>query len=70
MNRNPSLYGASENDKHLIKHRADLCHSAATLLDKHQLVKYDRKTGHLESTVLGRIACNYYVKYPSMAVYN
>ena len=35
MNRNPTLYGASETDKNLIKHRADLCHSAATLLDKH-----------------------------------
>lgn len=50
--------------------RADLIHSAASILDKHLLIKYDRKTQSLESTILGKISSNYYVKYPSMAIYN
>ena len=74
MLRNPALYTIDsqeiEADPLLIKKRADLAHSAATILDKHGLIKYDRKTGLLESTVLGRIASYYYLKYPSVAVYN
>ena len=32
----------------------DLAHSAATVLDKHNLVKYDRRSGTLQATDLGR----------------
>lgn len=49
MMRNPALYGITkeefQNDQYLISRRADLIHSAATLLDKHNLIKYDRKSG-------------------------
>ena len=45
-------------------------HSAAVLLEKGGLVRYDRATGILHSTDLGRIASHYYVTYSSMAVYN
>ena len=52
MLRNPTLYGVShddlEHDKLLEQRRMDLIHTAATLLDKNQLVKYDRKTGLLQ----------------------
>ena len=51
MLRRPDLYGISfedyEDDKLLVRHRANLVHSSATLLDKFGLVKYDRKTGIL-----------------------
>lgn len=70
MLRNPSLYQVQEEDELLIKKRVDLIHSAGVLLDKHNLVKYDRRSGLLESTVLGRIASNYYIKYGSMGIYN
>lgn len=49
MLRNPKLYGISEDeiaeDRLLVKRRTDLIHSAASLLDKNQLVKYDKKIG-------------------------
>ena len=52
MLRNPTLYGIShddfDNDKLLEQRRMDLIHSAASLLDKNQLVKYDKKTGLLQ----------------------
>ena len=49
---------------------ADLIHSAAVLLEKGGLIRYDRNTGVFQSTDLGRIASHYYVAYSSMAVYN
>jgi len=46
---NPVLYGISadmlEDDKELEGRRADLIHTAATLLDKANLINYDRRTG-------------------------
>lgn len=54
MLRNPSLYFVTEEDLQvdplLVRKRADLCHSAAILLDKHNLIKYDRKSGVFEAT--------------------
>lgn len=38
----------------LQERRLDLAHSAAMLLDKHNLVKYDRRSGNLQATDLGR----------------
>ena len=34
--------------------RLDLAHSAALMLDRNGLVKYDRRTGNLQATDLGR----------------
>ena len=74
MMRSPEIYGISpedlENDRLLVKRRANLVHSAATLLDKYGLLKYDRKTGVMQPTALGKISSHYYVKYPSMEIYN
>ena len=72
MLRNPTLYNIPDfnNDQFLIKYRADLLHSASILLDKNNLITYDKKTGNLDSTILGKIASNYYIKYPSMQIYN
>eukprot|EP00897_Mesotaenium_endlicherianum_P008156 jgi/Mesen1/7369/ME000381S06604 len=74
MLRNPSLYGVSADefahDPALEGRRADLIHSAATELDKHSLIKYDRKSGFLQVTDLGRIASFYYIGHASMATYN
>ncbi|GIY38374.1 u5 small nuclear ribonucleoprotein 200 kDa helicase [Caerostris extrusa] len=45
MLRNPGLYGIHDNsdDQLLEKHRADLIYTAATLLDKSNLLKFDKK---------------------------
>ncbi|KAI8357996.1 Sec63-domain-containing protein [Mortierella sp. GBAus27b] len=74
MLRNPSLYSISpddlEDDPYLQKKRVDIVHSAATILDKCNMVKYDKRTGKFQSTELGRIASHYYVSHNSMATYN
>eukprot|EP01038_Epipyxis_sp_PR26KG_P008839 gene8839-11930_t len=73
MLRNPSLYGISADstsDPTLLQHRADLIHSAAAILDKHDLIKYDRKSGTFQSTALGRVASHYYVSHDSINIFS
>lgn len=70
----PVLYGVSadyrDDDPRLIQFRADLIHAAAVTLEKAGLVKYQRKSGALQSTELGRIASHYYITARSMTTYN
>ena len=70
--RQPSLYGVEslQSDPLLQQRRVDLAHAAATVLAKNNLIKYDRKTGQIQITDLGRIASHYYCTYESMATYN
>lgn len=74
MLRNPTLYGVSHDamkeDPLLEQRRADLVHTAAALLDRSGLVKYDRKSGALQVTELGRIASHFYCTHESMSTYN
>ncbi|XP_053622297.1 U5 small nuclear ribonucleoprotein 200 kDa helicase [Plodia interpunctella] len=74
MLRQPALYGISpekiQNDPLLELHRADLVHTAASLLDKAGLIKYERKSGHFQPTELGRIASHFYCTYETMQAYN
>ncbi|XAR59953.1 RNA helicase [Bertholletia excelsa] len=74
MLRNPTLYGlapdALTRDILLEERRADLIHSAATVLDKNNLAKYDRKSGYFQVTDLGRIASYYYITHGTISTYN
>ena len=74
MLKDPVLYSVGvdylEGDPTLVQKRADIVHSAAALLEKCHLIKYERSTGRFQSTELGRIASHYYVTYSSMATYN
>ncbi|KAI8147636.1 Sec63 Brl domain-containing protein [Fennellomyces sp. T-0311] len=74
MLRNPSLYNVSvddlDDDPYLEQKRVDLVHSAASVLDKCNLIKYDKKSGRFQVTELGRIASHYYVTHHSMSTYN
>ncbi|KAE8717867.1 SNRNP200 protein [Hibiscus syriacus] len=74
MVRNPTLYGLPADvlteDMTLVERRADLIHSAATILDKNNLVKYDRKSGYFQVTDLGRIASYYYISHGTITTYN
>lgn len=45
-------------------------HSAATILDKSNLIKYDRKSGYFQVTDLGRIASYYYITHGTISTYN
>jgi pre-mRNA-splicing helicase BRR2 len=73
MIQNPSLYGISEenlkDDPTLQSRRRDLVHTAATILEKSHLLRYDRKSGALHATPLGRVASQYYISHKSMGVY-
>ncbi|GLU00131.1 hypothetical protein SLE2022_175230 [Rubroshorea leprosula] len=74
MLRNPTLYGLPADvlsrDRTLEERRADLVHSAASILDRNNLVKYDRKSGYFQVTDLGRIASYYYITHGTIATYN
>ena len=73
MLRSPGLYSVGaeyEGDDALEQKRVDLIHSAATILEKSSLVKYDKRTGKLQSTELGRVASHYYITHVSMLTYN
>lgn len=73
MLRSPGLYSVGaeyEDDEALEQKRVDLIHSAATILEKSNLVKYEKKSGRLQATELGRIASHYYITHNSMLTYN
>ncbi|KAG6913445.1 hypothetical protein DXG01_006788, partial [Tephrocybe rancida] len=65
MLRSPDLYGVGvdyqDDDTGLIQKRADIIHLAAVLLEKCQLLKYERAIGRFQSLELGRIASHYYL---------
>ncbi|KAL7274426.1 Pre-mRNA-splicing helicase BRR2 [Rhizina undulata] len=73
MLRSPGLYSVGPeyaDDVALEQKRVDLIHSAATILEKCNLIKYDKKSGKLQGTELGRIASHYYITHNSMLTYN
>ena len=76
MLRNPTLYGIPnpevtlKSDPTLRQRRLDLVHSAACMLEKSQLILYDKNSGSLISTPLGRISSVFYIAHTSMATYS
>ena len=73
MLRSPGLYSVGadyEDDDALEQKRLDLVHSAAVVLEKSGLIKYEESTGRIQSTELGRIASHYYITHNSMTTYN
>ena len=74
MLKSPDVYGVDPvlraSDPTLKGHCRSLVHSAACLLEKSQLIRYDRRSGALQSTPLGRVSSHFYVSHESMAVYN
>ncbi|KCV68921.1 hypothetical protein H696_04341 [Fonticula alba] len=57
-------------DPTLLQRRTDLIHAAASALDRHQLVRYDRQSGRLQATELGRIASHYYITHGTMVAFS
>ena len=74
MLRSPTLYSVTadyaEDDPFLEQKRADIVHTAAALLEKCGLLRYERSTGNFTSNELGRIASHYYITHDSMATYH
>ncbi len=73
MVQNSALYLVPADERHadatLEKRRKELIHSAAIVLHKAKLIKYNRKTGEMESTDVGRIASDFYVGHKTMGIY-
>ncbi|SPO28171.1 probable ATP dependent RNA helicase [Ustilago trichophora] len=74
MLRTPTLYSVTadyaEDDPFLEQKRADIIHTAAAMLEKCGLLRYERRTGNFTSNELGRIASHYYITHDSMATYH
>lgn len=74
MLRNPNLYGVGidslTDDPKLEQRRADLIHTAAVELDKAGLCRYDRRSGALQATDLGKIASHYYISHGTVRAFN
>ncbi|PWY99701.1 putative ATP dependent RNA helicase [Testicularia cyperi] len=74
MLRSPALYSVTadyaDDDPFLEQKRADIIHTAAALLEKCGLLRYDRKTGNFTTNELGRIASHYYITHHSMLTYH
>ncbi|KAK2195922.1 bifunctional Immunoglobulin E-set/Sec63 domain/P-loop containing nucleoside triphosphate hydrolase/Winged helix-like DNA-binding domain superfamily/C2 domain superfamily/Helicase [Babesia duncani] len=77
MRKEPILYGVVDEDENLesidesvFQRRLELlAHSALSDLDRHGLVRYERRGGALQSTAMGRIASLYYLKPQSVKAY-
>ena len=74
MIRAPGIYGIPvelrEGDPSLLQWRTDVAHAALVLLDKCHLLKYDKRSGALQCSDLGRIASHYYITHLSMSMYH
>ncbi|XP_040370030.1 DExH-box ATP-dependent RNA helicase DExH12 [Rosa chinensis] len=74
MLKSPILYGLEADvlakDSKLEERRADLIHSAATILEKNNMIVYDRRSGYFQVTDLGRIASYYYITHGTVSTYN
>ncbi|KAI8867321.1 Sec63-domain-containing protein [Ramicandelaber brevisporus] len=78
MVKEPARYGISRsavasggNHQMHLQRRLDIAHTAATLLAKAGLIKYDAaagNSGRFTSTPLGRIAASYYISPESMSM--
>lgn len=72
MLQSPALYrvGAEyEDDEVLLQKRLDLVHSAAKVLARCNLIKYDENAGTMLPEDWGRIASHYYLSHSSMETY-
>uniref|UniRef100_A0A5S6QIL1 RNA helicase n=1 Tax=Trichuris muris TaxID=70415 RepID=A0A5S6QIL1_TRIMR len=73
MLRAPALYGISHDqlrsDPLLEQRRTDLIHTAATILDKCNMVRYECKGGAFQATELGRIASYFYCTHETISTY-
>lgn len=62
MLRNPTLYGGSHDERNtdplLEMRRLDLVHTAATVLEKSNLIKYDKRTGSFQVNGIPNCCCS------------
>ncbi|KAK1376654.1 hypothetical protein POM88_032847 [Heracleum sosnowskyi] len=61
---------ALSKDILLEERRAGLVHTAAAILEKNSLIRYDRRSGFFQVTDLGRTASHYYISHGTICTYN
>ncbi|KAJ2390085.1 Pre-mRNA splicing [Coemansia sp. RSA 2611] len=73
MRRSPSVYEVArselDTDPGLVSRRLALAHAAFIALERASLIRYERRSGRVRATDLGRVAAQYYVDHGSMAAY-
>ena len=74
MCKNPLAYDISHEDVYtdpqLENKRYELIRSASEILDSCMMIRYDRRSGNLSVTNLGRIASHYYIKHDTIEAFN
>lgn len=74
MRINPQVYGINyadvQEDPSLERKRRELIVASAMRLDKAQMIRFNKRTGDLNVTDLGRTASHYYIKYDTVEVFN
>jgi activating signal cointegrator complex subunit 3 len=74
MLANPLMYGVTHNecalDPELFEKRRALIEAAAARLDECRMVRFDRRTGALAPTDLGRAASHFYLRYETIDAFN
>ncbi|XP_023223865.1 activating signal cointegrator 1 complex subunit 3-like [Centruroides sculpturatus] len=74
MRRNPQVYGlkygAEKTDPYLHNHLTELIEKCAMELDKTRMIRFDRISGCLSSTDMGRTASHFYIKYDTIMLFN
>jgi activating signal cointegrator complex subunit 3 len=74
MLANPLAYGVTNNelelDRELFAKRRALIEAAATRLDECRMVRFDRRTGALAPTDLGRSASFFYLRHETIDAFN
>ncbi|CAM9996675.1 unnamed protein product, partial [Hapterophycus canaliculatus] len=74
MRRNPMAYGVPLSDREadpmLLERRRQLITQAAETLDDHKMLRFDRRSGNLAVTDLGRAASHFYISHESVFRFN
>eukprot|EP00981_Chlorochromonas_danica_P013205 scaffold5974_cov158-Ochromonas_danica.AAC.6 len=74
MKKNPLIYGIKYedifDDPQLDRRRRDLAVVTAETLDQCMMARYDKRSGNLATTDLGRIASHYYIKHSTIESFN
>ncbi|PNY25026.1 helicase mug81 [Tolypocladium capitatum] len=74
MQRSPTSYGIEwgeiRDDPTLVQRRRQLAIQAARTLQQCQMIIFNERTEELRSKDIGRIASQYYIRHPSIQVFN
>ena len=72
--RNPMAYGIpwdqKDDDPMMQQWCASMVEDAAKRLDDCRMIRFDKKSGNLAVTALGRTASHYYLKFPTIKIFN